>query len=222
MPKTIITLVGVKRSGKSTTFNYLKEIFPSVTEITLANKLKNVCSEVFNVPRSAFDDDRKEQPLDKAVQLYPAHVVDICAKFDINNLSEGEINPHVGVILPTPRRIAQFVGTEILRSFGANIHCEHAVKDLSDNCFGVVTDCRFWNEFNYFKDNSYYFIPIYVDNKKAEEKAQGDNHASERDVLDIAKQCLFTLDNNGTLEDLARGVEEMVPKVPYYKQGKIG
>lgn len=219
MSKVIIALVGNKRSGKSSTFNIMKEMCPHIIEITLANKLKNVSSEVFHIAREAFDDKRKEEVMTDYVRLRPSHIIDVCNAFGIENLTEAEINPHVGIVLNTPRQIAQYLGTELLRSFNPDIHCEHAVKDLPATCLCVVTDARFWSEYNYFQKNSDNFIPIYIDNKKAEEKAKGDNHASERDILDIAKKCLLVVNNNGELSELNIKVQAVMRHVEFLING---
>lgn len=58
-----IGLVGYKQSGKTTVLNHLKKNYKA-KEIMLAGHLKDVCSEVFDIPRDHFDDQNiKEEPL---------------------------------------------------------------------------------------------------------------------------------------------------------------
>lgn len=214
--KTIIGVVGVKTSGKSTVSQMIKEFLPKnqVIEVALADKLKNVCAEVFNIPRSTFDDQRyKEIPfsafnIDKRLKI--DFIRTICDKFDkFHEFHKHDFSNIVGMKLESARHIAQIVGTQILRALGdEDIHCKHL--KLSSN-ITIVSDIRFENEFNYFNNlKGYRFIPIYVKRYEAEKHIDlKTSHVSETSVFKFKDKCI-ELDNDSSLRDLEANVQKIV------------
>lgn len=212
--QTIIGIAGVKESGKSTSAEMIKEIV-NAKDGALADKLKNVCSMVFNIPRNYFDDqDIKEKPL--------KHVRCLSLKAILFILNSFSFTPNVGEIsrrlrkvidmeLDTPRRIAQVVGTELLREFGGkDVHCNGL--SIESNPF-IVTDFRFPNEYEFFANNGdIAFIPLYIYRQIAEDKITKNSHSSETSVFEFKDRCLI-VDNNKDLEHLRRGVHSIVRKV---------
>jgi hypothetical protein len=209
--KTIIGLAGVKTSGKSTVAKIIKQAMPdqNVTESALADKLKNVCAHVFSVPRESFDrQDLKEVPfIDGPKELTEESILGVLFGFDVR-MNQGEFYDKyrniIGTKLDTPRKIAQIVGTQILRETGnENIHCENV--ELSDDIV-IISDLRFPNEFNYFNNSDEFnFIPLYIQRDEAESKVTANSHASETSVFLFSDKC-SKLDNNGTIEDLSAQV----------------
>jgi hypothetical protein len=200
----IIGLMGAKGSGKTTAFNFIKERLPYVGEITLAAKLKNVCSEVFEIPREYFDSHKyKEQYLQTPVYLDQKKLQIIYKDFLIDYPNyDTDIRPHVGVILDTPRKIAQYVGTEVLRKTVGTVHCINAFKTFLDSnaAVGVVTDIRFPNELTFFKAKAEVFIPIFIKNTAAEIAASKDSHESESYLSNLAAASIC-VPNETTLEN---------------------
>lgn len=201
--RVAIGFTGVKQAGKTTSFNYLKELYGSsiaIKEIAFADRLKNTCAEVFSVPREDFDNpDTKEKALASPVAISEQDVIKFFSAFGIKEFSfDKHVKAHIGVVLETPRKIAQYVGTEVLRNVDKEIHCKGATMDLPSSGVFVFTDMRFPNEFDYlasvFGEN---FFPFYIDNKRAESVASLDPHPSEKFILDIAKKCQ-AINNNGT------------------------
>lgn len=208
--RTFIALTGVKEAGKTTTYEMIREMVPSSIEVTLAKKLKDVCAEVFGVNRTHFDDQRfKEKELDNLVVLDADNVQRVYAAyqqvFDAVGAKvdyDKHVRPHLGKILESPRRIAQYVGTEVLRAVHPSVHCDAVAVGLPTEGTFVLTDMRFPDEYDYFlrrMDAS--FHALYVQNHKAEAKLGPNSHASERYVLEIGKKC-YKLDNNGSFDDL--------------------
>lgn len=210
----IIGLAGVKTSGKSTVANIIKEVIgteTSISEEALADKLKNVSAEVFGVPRNHFDDqsvkevDFKDGPkiltensIHQILTLFNVPVTqDLMGKYQASGI--------IGMELPTPRKIAQVVGTEVLRATGdEDIHCKN--MPLNSEGYTIVSDLRFPNEFNYFHTlgvDGYRFIPLYVQRDEAEKHVTKDSHPSETSVFLFSDQCK-KLSNNGSLEDLKK------------------
>lgn len=222
--KTIIGLTGVKTSGKSTVANMIREFVPNVQEVALADKLKNTCAEVFNVPRKNFDSqDLKEVPFDNPKLLDHERIEQILKAFNIKP-SEGLMNYYYehgieGITLESPRKIAQIVGTEILRAAGNDdIHCQNV--ELNGNVV-VVSDVRFPNEFNYFNNlafeqtdtgvNKLRFIPVYVQRDEAEKHINENSHSSETSLFEFADKCI-KIDNNGSFRNTELQVKQIIDK----------
>lgn len=214
----IIGLIGAKGAGKTTAFEAMAEV-TEVTEITLADKLKNVCSEVFEIPRDAFDNHAVKEKLMDPPIFFTAEMVASCYNaFNINPLQgeEGRIVDHarfhVGQVFHTPRQIAQYVGTEVLRTLEPDVHCINAIKG-KEGRIGVVTDIRFPNELAFFEENCPNFIPVYLKNTGAEVKASGDSHASEAHLQTLARKSQIMLENEGPIHRFREQVRGFINKV---------
>ncbi|PWU06084.1 MAG: hypothetical protein C5B47_08115 [Verrucomicrobia bacterium] len=209
--RTIIALTGLKTSGKSTAFGFIKEAYPEVVEIQLARKLKDESSRVFGIPRDAFDNPSlKEVPLEMPVFLDRARIEAMIRAFGFEPDYDKHVRPHVGVLLETPRRVAQFIGTEVLRNVDQDIHCRGAIMGIPDRGLFVITDMRFLSEFEFFSGTSG-FYPFYIQSDRAEMGAI-DMHPSEREVLKVAERCT-RISNNGSLNDLKQRVLALVGEV---------
>jgi hypothetical protein len=211
--KTVIGLAGVKTSGKSTVANIIKELIPNVKEAALADKLKNTCAEVFDVPREYFDrQDLKEAPFKEGPKKLTAFkICQILESFDFH-MSIREVDSAydiIGMELPTPRKIAQIVGTEVLRAAGdEDIHCKNI--DINDEGITIVSDLRFPNEFEYFyKADDVTFLPVYVQRDEAEQCVTEDSHPSETSVFKFTNMC-YEVNNNRSLQDLNREVAALL------------
>lgn len=220
--RTIIGLVGVKTAGKSTVADMIKEFLPNSKESALANKLKEVCSSVFRIPRSTFDDQRyKEIPfkifnLERHLGMF--ETLQILKAYEACDSDIGvleyqfpeSLDNVIGTNLKSARHIAQIVGTEVLRSLGdEDIHCKN-VNTLKEGVT-VISDVRFPNELEYFsnlKDGTK-FLPIYISRDEAEKHVTSESHASERYVLEFRGKCI-KLDNNGTLESTKSQLEKIL------------
>jgi|VirMetMinimDraft_7_1064189.scaffolds.fasta_scaffold09758_1 hypothetical protein len=214
--KVVIGLAGVKTSGKSTAADIIKDIIGNnVTESALADKLKDVSGEVFGIPRDDFDNqDVKEVPFTDGPKILRLNeILDILTLFNTGLTPEllkkytesGTIN----LELETPRRIAQVVGTEVLRATGKeDIHCENMVMNESGTT--VVSDLRFPNEYAYFdRHKDIAFIPLYIQRDEAEKHVTEDSHPSEKCVFEFSDKCR-KINNNGSLEDLKTEIETVL------------
>jgi hypothetical protein len=197
MNKVIISLVGVKRSGKSTAAMLLQDMLPDAKTVAIADKLKQVCSDAFDLDLIHFNSqDLKEEPLIYPINLKIEGLSTILESFKLPNskainVSSDDILELATMKMRTPRQILQNVGMFIRDSFGKSIHMYHL--DLSSD-ITIVSDVRFKNEFEYLdKLKGYTHIPIYIENKVAE--AVKDLHISEKDYLKFRSKCT-KLDNN--------------------------
>jgi hypothetical protein len=219
--RTVIGLAGVKTSGKSTVANMIMSLVPNAREAALADKLKNTCAQVFEVPREYFDrQDLKEVPFDEPKRLGALQIGAILESFGVHMTSR-EIDSKfevIGMMLETPRKIAQIVGTEVLRQAGnEDIHCDNV--ELNNEGVTVISDLRFPNEFNYFKNNKdIYFMPLYISRQEAEQHVTEDSHPSEKCVFEFNDKCI-KIDNNGSLEDTKAQVFELLKDLSF---GKVG
>lgn len=209
--KTIIGLAGVKTSGKSTVANMVKEFVNNAGESALADKLKNVCAEVFGLQRIQFDSQNlKELPLEAPITLSMEHIEDILSKFGVSMTKElNEKYKNVtGILLDSPRKIAQIVGTEVLRATGnEDIHCDNV--QLHEGVT-IISDLRFPNEFSYFSGrDDIKFIPIYVQRNEAEKHVTKDSHPSETSVFLFSDKCI-RVDNNGSLQNTERQIRNIL------------
>ena len=202
--KTVIGLAGVKTSGKSTVA-YMMHEFINAKEVALADKLKNVCANIFNLDRKQFDvQELKEVPFNTPREL-TIEVIKKCLEGFNITLSEELLEKYTksGIInmqLETPRKIVQIIGTEVLRMAGdEDIHCKNAM--LSPEGITIVTDLRFPNEFDYFNNSEdINFIPIHVQRDEAENLVTKDSHPSETSVFKFTDKCI-KINNNGSFLD---------------------
>lgn len=212
--RKILGFAGPKSSGKTTAYDIVRENFPEVQEITLALHMKKVCAKVFNFDEVLCHDPKlKEVLLADPISLEKSHIENIFEKFNITKdqfTYDDHIRPHVGKLLETPRQVLQYIGTEVLRPIDDLIHVKFATSNLPDNGILVVTDMRFENEFNYFKDNfEGEFYPYHINCTRAELAAEGDTHPSETDRHKFKHLCK-SLDNNRSIHAFRTLVKEEV------------
>jgi hypothetical protein len=215
LSKVIISLVGVKRSGKSTTASLLEYLLPEANNIAIADKLKQVCSSAFDLDLIYFNSqDLKEQPLIYPVNLKMDGLSTILENFKIDNkpvkVSSEDILEIATMKMRTPRHMLQNIGMFVRSVFGKSIHLQHL--DLSSD-LTIVSDVRFKNEFDYLesmKTKGYVHIPIYVYNKEAE--SVKDLHISEKDYLKFKDKCILLDNNLKDADDLFDKVENILIK----------
>lgn len=201
----VIGLIGAKGAGKTTAFEAIKSVV-HVQEITLAAKLKDVCSTYLHVDREAFDaPSLKEKDLETPVFLTGPLITEMFRAYGLYPDYDKFIRPHIGKVLYTPRLVAQYVGTEVLRNFHPDIHCDSAAKGIHAQV-GVVTDMRFPNEYDYFDKGNWAFYSIYIQNVGAEIKASQDTHASEAHLQILARRATQLLPNNSSLKEFQDSV----------------
>lgn len=206
---TVIGLIGAKGAGKTTAYNAIKDVL-DIQEVILASKLKDASAQAFGVPREYFDSHEfKEQDLEVPVYLDKLNLAHIFVLYGLSPDFDKYIRPHIGKVLHSPRQVAQYIGTEVLRNYDPDIHCNSAVLGIKKS-IGVVTDMRFPNEYSYFKEKYTKFYTIYVQNTGAEIQASRDPHASEAYLKDLAKKCSETIQNNGSMYEFTTKVQSYV------------
>jgi hypothetical protein len=175
----LVGICGKAGSGKDTIGDYLVETH-GFKKIALADPIKRLVKDVFALDdHTVYDRVAREQELDRW---------------------EGW----------TVRKLLQYVGTELFRE---NIDDAVWVKSLwykiqddKDNNY-VVTDVRFPNELQYFKDNAEEgeFLAIKVTRPGFEGAVGLAGHASE--AYDLEGD--IEINNDGTMEDLYNRVDDL-------------
>ena len=103
----------------------------------------------------------------------------------------------------TVREILQQVGTEFGRSMANDIWCNSLFSDYEEHSNWVISDMRFENEFEAVKKRGGLCITV----KRGEIPKQ--EHSSER-ALDGDRDWDYTIDNNGSLEELVDKIREIL------------
>ncbi len=199
----VIAFCGSKGSGKSTSATIFKELYTGPTEeLAFAGHLKKVCANVFLIDHNKFIDPLlKEVELNEYISLNPQNIKDVLSLFKIETYDfDKHVRPHIGQVFDTPRKLLQYVGTELLHPLDPLIHVNVTLKLKDPNKLSIITDLRFPKEFDYLCQRLD-FIPVYVYNRSAEDRAAADNHPSERGVLTFKHKCVI-VDNNGTMDQL--------------------
>ena len=127
----------------------------------------------------------------------------------------------------TPRRVLQFMGTEIMqyrlreilpsvgRTFWARRLLDELAKCRRVPAKIVISDMRFMHEYRYLADELASRVPdavlhvIKVERPRSDDRPMSatiDQHASETEWKDVPETALFL--NDGTLDDLRKQVDE--------------
>lgn len=208
---TIVAFCGAKESGKSTSAEIFRRLINKATsEIAFAGHLKVVCSKVFNIEMKYFLDTKlKESELNNYIRLSKELIEQVFAEFEIKEYDyDKHIRPHTGQVFDTPRKLLQYVGTELLHPIDKLIHVNFALRKIDPNVITLVTDLRFPQEFDAVHGRPE-FLPVYIDNKRAEDAAAADSHASERGWQQFKDRC-YRLDNNGNLFNLEQSLMALI------------
>lgn len=209
--KKLVAFCGAKESGKSTSAELLKTLVNAATEeVAFAGHLKVSCSKVFGIEMKHFLDPKlKEKELDTYIRLTKESIEQVFAEFDIAEYSyDKHIRPHMGQVFDTPRKILQYVGTEVLHPLDKNIHVNITLKKINPEVITIATDLRYPQEFDALISRDE-FLPVYVDNKRAEDAAAADTHSSERGWQQFKDRCV-RLDNNGNLTELTENLKNLI------------
>jgi hypothetical protein len=197
----VIGLTGFAKSGKSTAAEVLKEL--GGKEVAFAKHLKDVCSLVFGVPRSHFDDqNKKEVEFNHPHLLHNDQAIEILEYFEVaKSLQPDAIIKHAGKYLHSPRQIAQYIGTELLRGVDVNIHVNMAFKLNNGNKarFLVCSDVRFQNEME--SVHKVGGIVLGINRKSAMPKNILQLHQSEAEIPALIFQSDMIILNESSVED---------------------
>lgn len=156
----IIAFSGNKFVGKDTAAEILIKRH-GFKRIGLADKLKDICSEVFEISRFAMDNPYlKEVNFEKPVIITTKNIDSLLRRvqrdgfeFNFEDTFRDICKNFHGKILTSIRDILQTVGTDIYRNFiQDNIWLEYIKKEIIPTSNIVITDARFKNERDFLKE----------------------------------------------------------------------
>lgn len=212
MSQKIFGLTGFAKSGKSTVAEIFKDF--GAKEISFANHLKNTCSKTFNIDRIDFDSqDLKEIPFKKPIVFTESHLESVVGLFEVEVAFDGQFDHLIGTKLLTPRHVAQFVGTDILRAIDKNIHITTTMNQIAQKTgIFVVSDVRFPNEFDAIHDSGGTVIGIKRDSVAPK---AANLHESESFVPVLIEKSDVRLLNNKDLEGFKKLTRETLWKLVF-------
>lgn len=205
----VIGLTGFAKSGKSTAAEILRSL--GGQEVAFAKHLKDVCSVIFGVPREHFDDQAfKEVKLSFTRVISASDVERILNYFEVpSRFIPTAIMQHTGKQMDTPRYIAQYVGTDILRAIDENVHINMAFKlnSNSSNRLLVCSDARFDNEFKAVQERG--GLMFGISRKAATPKDLEKLHASEKEIPDLISRSNHVIQNETTIQEFQNSVKSL-------------
>lgn len=209
--KLIISLVGAKKSGKSTAGQILSYIFPDAHLTAIASKLKQECSKAYDLDPIFFE----EQELKERNLIYPIRtdilkLTELINGFKLDNkpvmINSNVLEELATYKLQNPRHIMQQMGMFVRNTFGADIHMKHL--NLT-NDVTIVTDVRFKNEFDYLnKLKTHEHLCLYIKNDLVENS--GDTHISETEYLTFKDKCVLIDNSKLDIMDLSEQLEDVI------------
>lgn len=155
----LIGLIGKSKSGKDTVGQMLVEANPKGVSLAFADKLKEVCMDLFGLTHDdVYTDAGKDKKTDLTVYQCPS-----CQSIDCHLVAPTQVlckgctavgEPKAFAAFWTNRMILQFLGTEGVRRIDKDAWVKHALRRaatlLDDSkhpkLFVAITDCRFKSE----------------------------------------------------------------------------
>jgi hypothetical protein len=181
----IIAFSGAKFAGKDSAANGLIRSF-GFKRIGLADKLKTICSTIFELKREDMDDPfKKEEPFSSPLQITEEHLNTLFKiltqdGFDVTDENIIDISSQFrNKKLSSIRNVLQVIGTDICRNFiKDDIWLSYVKKDIAEqNVNVVITDARFENERKFLKELGATLILV-----KRPGFEPKDSHASENQL----------------------------------------
>ena len=220
MSRIVISLSGTARSGKDTVADFLARKY-AFTKLTWAKPLKMFCYSYYNLIPERIEEIKD---LDVGLEAFKPHKIESIityAEAVIPKSITPEVKAKIESLLKTAkiksfREALLFFGTTIFRETVNDQFWIEALKkfypDHEHPKYGnmVFTDTRFPNELEYalgldsikYEKEYTTSVDVFV-LKNSEFKV---NHKSESFR---SEQFQYVIDNNGTLEDLERRVDEL-------------
>lgn len=189
----IIGVNGFKGSGKDTIGDYLQQEY-GFERKSFAAKLKESAAAIWEIDPIKWEDWKNDPNM--RVMIYRADPFD-----PIEVSYEGEEQDYYANTISV-RTFLQRYGTEAHRDvFGSDFWVDYGLKGINPNKGYVFTDARFENELAAIKEKGGYNIRVV----RGEDKSD-DTHVSE--VAPPPHLIDYQIENNGTIYDLQREVDE--------------
>jgi hypothetical protein len=217
----VIGIVGLKGVGKDFFATRMQQNYPQYKIIHFAKRLKDICAKVFDIPKEEFYSSVLKEKLYKDYK-----------KFESINIDDYilKLNQEVGINLQlrglkanNHRTLLQYVGSEYIRSIIPNYWVDYVKEYIAKKPgYYLIPDVRFPNEITRLQE----FKPLVVMIHRPDINIKKDGHISENpdflkpyvnlhvvsttgdmEVLDIACQAAFEMDNKLKITIYSKGVD---------------
>lgn len=192
---TLVGIAGQKQSGKNTVAKLIAAHLPGETvEIAYATKMKESLAAFLGIPVEWIDLLKEGT---SRIKIHPDPDLSL-------ELIEGLFSVEL-----TFREAIQRYGTEAHRDvFRDSFWIEEALRDRDKSKITIVTDVRFPNEMEAIRDRGGMMIKV------VRPGLPEDEHPSEQGIPD--DDCQVVILNDGTLDELAIGVEGLLRSMLEY------
>lgn len=204
----IIAFSGKKFAGKDTAAEGLIKTY-KFKRIGLADKLKDICSTIFEIPRQDMDTpSKKEIPFDKSIVITENHIQSLITTFVEDGLVFDYQQAYTYIsanfrnkTIISIRDLLQVVGTDICRRYIKDSiwldYVDKIVQNIESDV--VITDARFKNEREYLKSLGAVLILV------KREGTPSSSHISENQ-LGSEEDYDVIVDNNDTIMALQSSI----------------
>lgn len=146
----VIGISGKARHGKDSIANVMVNKF-GYTRISVADSLKTLVSQAFEIPLGYFyDDNLKDKDFDKPVVLTSQNIVMLENLVqEITDKNTDSLYDHIGKELKSPRVMLQYIGSDVCRKVDNNIWInsfKKALQSLPIDSAVVCADARYPEE----------------------------------------------------------------------------
>lgn len=194
----IYLVSGKKTSGKDTVANYIskKTLYPIYC---FAQPIKEAISEIFGVSSYYFNQENKEK------KLIRIHKPSNRSSFDEHQI---DLEKYTSFSV---RSIMQDMGQYFRNNYDKNIWINLLIQKIKKDKVNnfIISDVRYKNEIEKIKETFKDVITIRI-NRPNTKHNKYSNHISETDLDEHLFD--YTLNNTGTLEDLAVQVNSILLK----------
>jgi hypothetical protein len=215
----IIGLSGKAFSGKDSVADYILDNYYWDRKIGFADNLKEACVEIFDLKwDQVLTQQGKSTNLPKPVIINHNILLKLIRWMRKTHNVALQYRPHLHLYnkeLRKPRDILQFVGTEVMRHYASDYHCEVVFRTISPSEKIIITDVRFPNEAKGVLSNGGHLVRV---ERPKELKLLCDvnlnsNHTSET-ALDSWTSWSYVIKNNeNVLSSLHKKVDEMLKEL---------
>jgi hypothetical protein len=159
----VLGLHGPAKAGKDSIADYLIDEHSWGEKLSFAANLKQMCRDIFFLSESDVDSQEGKEKLFPTPKVFTQrNFASVCywmsrthKNYPIPKEGKAKVESLIGTELETPRRILQFVGTDICRELIPSYHQDivaHLIEKAPDRNY-VITDIRFPNEGDFVLDD---------------------------------------------------------------------
>lgn len=193
----VLGLYGPAGSGKDTIGDYLVSHHGWSGKLSFAGNLKEMCKAVFDLTDyDVYDQDGKMRLFRNPLEFSQTHLNGIMIwmskthrHHQVPHRALKTVKSRIGTRFDNPRRVLQFVGTEVCRELISTYHVDVVVSQVnkSPESKFVITDVRFPNEGNIIVDTMGGVVAKVIRQDNAAAQNIDRTHASETSMFEWGK-----------------------------------